>query len=151
MTFVDFNIRHRSTSLRKLYFVTLTYFLKVKNLVNLYISATVSASAKTCEDICTIWHLPSNGVFAKIAFCDLDLLLKVKNNIYIYIYIYISETGRAIEKIFEIILYILTFTIKWFISKIVLRDLDLLFQDKKNIFKISETVRASEKMCSRHL
>ena len=31
MTFVDFDICHRTASLRKLYSVTLTYFLKVNN------------------------------------------------------------------------------------------------------------------------
>ena len=41
--FVD--ICHRIMSLRKLYYATLTYFLKVKNF-NFYISEMVRASAK---------------------------------------------------------------------------------------------------------
>ena len=40
MTFIDFDICHRMAPLQKLYFMTLTYFLKVKN-VNFHISETV--------------------------------------------------------------------------------------------------------------
>ena len=53
MTFVDFDIFHRMASMRKLYYVTLTNFLKAK-IQNLYISETVSASTQMCGsiDIC---------------------------------------------------------------------------------------------------
>ena len=57
-SFVDFDICHRMASLRKLYFVTLTYFLKVKNKKNFKTSEMVRASTKMCEilfidfDIC---------------------------------------------------------------------------------------------------
>ena len=37
MTFVDFYICHRMTSLQKFYFLTLTYFFKAKNLKREYL------------------------------------------------------------------------------------------------------------------
>ena len=44
-TFVDFDITHRGTTLRKLYSVTITYLLKVK-ILNVNLSETASASAE---------------------------------------------------------------------------------------------------------
>ena len=46
---VDFDFWHRTVSMRKLYYLTLTYFLNLK--YNLYISVTVRASVKMCESI----------------------------------------------------------------------------------------------------
>ena len=39
----------------------------------------LSENQKCKNDICTFWHLPSNGFITKIVFCDLDLHLKAKN------------------------------------------------------------------------
>ena len=49
-SFVDFNSCHRMVSLRKLYFVTLIYSLKVNNLKKIYISETVRVSAKNSQN-----------------------------------------------------------------------------------------------------
>ena len=61
----DFDTCRRTVSSRKLYSLTLTYFLKVKNKNN--ISDTVLAGA---------FYLPLNDVIAKIVLCDLDLLFE---------------------------------------------------------------------------
>ena len=49
-TFVDFDICHQMVSMRKLYYVTLTYFFEGQQFLicckNVYISDTVRASAK---------------------------------------------------------------------------------------------------------
>ena len=47
---------------------------------------------KIVGDICRFWHLPSNGVIAKIILRDLDLLFEVK-----ILNVNISETVRARE------------------------------------------------------
>ena len=52
MTFADFNMCHRNASLRKMYFVTLTYFSKVKDsnrdlstAANAHLNATSTSTA----------------------------------------------------------------------------------------------------------
>ena len=45
-------------------------------MLNCYTSVTVRASAKCVGDICRCWYLPSNGVIAKIAHCDLELVFE---------------------------------------------------------------------------
>ena len=64
--------------------VTLNYFLEV-DILRLYISEMVRASARM-----TGKHLPSNGVIAKIALRDLDLLSRSK-----HFKMYIFQTVRA--------------------------------------------------------
>ena len=48
-------------------------------------------------------------------------------------------------------LQILTFVIEWRNCKIVLRDLDLLFESEDLNVNISEKVTGSAKMCGKHL
>ena len=68
-------------SLRKLYSVTLTYFLKVKKFENLISLKwlTLAQKREARDDFCKFINLTSNGVIAKIILCDLHLLLKVTN------------------------------------------------------------------------
>ena len=76
MTFVDFDIRHRNTSLRALYSVILTNCLEV-TIQDCYISQTVRTCAKNVwETFVNFLLLPSNGVITKIALRDLDLPLE---------------------------------------------------------------------------
>ena len=86
MTFVDFDISHRMALLRKLYYATVTYFLKVTK-YNFYISETVRASAKLCGR--HLWiirrQLPSKGVIAKNVLRDLDLLFEVQMFLNLYL------------------------------------------------------------------
>ena len=63
---------------------------------------------------------------------------------------YISETGKASTKICGDICKFLHWPSNGVIVKVLLFDFDRLFEGKK-IFFMSETVRASAKMCGRHL
>ena len=85
-------------------------------------------------EICRFLHLPSNGIFEKIALRDIDLHFEGNN-----LNLYISEKARAYAK------YVWETFVDFYI-----RDLDLLFEGKKLLFFISEMVRAIAKMCGRH-
>ena len=88
--------------------------------------------------------MPSNDVIAKNAIHDLDVLFEGQH--------FIVYTIRAIAKKCEGDIYKF-----WYlpsngvIAKIVLHDLNLLSEGKNLNFYISETVRASAKVCVRHL
>ena len=76
LSFVDFDICHRTVPMRKWYSVFFTYFLKVKSCkcsFTHFISETARAGAKMCQVVCRFVHLPSNAVMAKLVLCDLDL------------------------------------------------------------------------------
>ena len=71
-TILDLDICHRMASLRKLYSVTLTYFLKVKNW-NVYLWYGLLKNAP--ENFSRYWYLPSNCIISKIVIHGLYLLL----------------------------------------------------------------------------
>ena len=138
MTFVDFVICHRRSSLRTLYSLTLTYFLKVK-MWNVNISETVSASTKRH------WINFPDFIFA-IEWPHYEncppgpwptfWLSTIEN-------VNISETVKAGAKCIWRQLWILKFALKNNIVKFVFYDIDLLFESN-NIWNIiiSETVKA---------
>ena len=76
-SFVDFDICHRAVLLRKLYSVTLTYFLKVKNKVN--ISETVWANAEMRNTTFTDMDICQRMIpFRKLRQMTLIYLFKIK-------------------------------------------------------------------------
>ena len=77
---------------------------------NCYTDETVRGSAKMWEYICTIWHLPSNLIFAGIALPNHDQRFEAQKFISIF---YISEVQSASAKMCGKHSKILTFVIEW--------------------------------------
>ena len=111
-------------SLRKLYSLTLTYFLKVKKNINI-IEMVRAISRNAWDDFHTFLYLPSKVNIMEIINRDLDLLLEGK-----HFGTLLSETYRACAKMgrFYNFLYLPS---KDNSTKIVVRNLDLLFKVKK--------------------
>ena len=74
-------------------------------------------------DIFRFWHLPSNGVVAKIAIRDLDLLFGGQ----IFTIFYIFETVRSSAKCVGDICRFYHLPFKGLFSNIAISDIDLLF------------------------
>ena len=122
-SFVDFDICHRMVKL--LFFISLKWYDLEQKCGESFVDFDI--------------NLPLNGIILKIVLDDYDLLLqvKIKKN-------YNSEMVRASTKDVEIFYRFLHLLYNDVIAKIVLvlSDLDLLSEC------ISETVRASAKMCA---
>ena len=79
MTYVDFDICHRMASLRKLYFVTLTYLLKV-NIFEMSISLKQLELAQKMLQTTFVDFYICHGwtTLRKLYSADLNILFKVK-------------------------------------------------------------------------